>query len=246
MQLDPTWSEDTHRNDTESESQNRLVDAGMHLRLRTPGADSDGHFGYRSSSPDIMEILDAKRGWAQTQAASHTHRHTGYMFAGMNDATTCRHLAVVSDYRGLIEALRARAEELEVSRRTLDEIGGLSDGQAAAILANFAGMGPVSLGLILGALGLQLAVIEDPEATARLRRRIDNGLRRIGKMVRPSHSIQARKTTIRYSFLTDPVSQRVKGKRRMALLTKAQRSAFGRRGNTVRWSRIRAERAAKK
>ena len=168
------------------------------------------------------------------------------MLAGMNDATTCRHLAVVSDYRGLIEALRARAEELEVSRRTLDELGGLSDGQAAAILANFAGMGPVSLGLILGALGLQLAVIEDQEATARLRRRIDGGLRRIGKMVRPSHSIQARKKTVRYSFLTDPISQRVKGKRRMALLTKAQRRAFGRRGNIVRWARVRAMRELKK
>jgi hypothetical protein len=217
----------------------------LQMRLRLFRADNQENQGFSSHSSSILELRRAKRGWAQTQATSHTHRNTGCSL-GMNDATTCRHLAVVSDYRGLIEALRARAEELEVSRRTLDEIGGLSDGQAAAILANFAGMGPVSLGLILGALGLQLAVIEDQEATARLRRRIDGGLRRIGKMVRPSHSIQARKKTVRYSFLTDPISQRVKGKRRMALLTKAQRRAFGRRGNIVRWARVRAMRELKK
>jgi hypothetical protein len=150
-----------------------------------------------------------------------------------------RQLAVVADYAGLLAALRARAEQLDVSRRALDELGGLADGHTAALLSGFAGLGPTSFGLLLGALAVRLAVIEDAEATLRLRRRrAING----GQTAHTSHWMQATKTTVRWSFLTDPTSQRVKGKRRMALLTKHERSALAGRAARIRWARQRKER----
>ena len=88
--------------------------------------------------------------------------------------TSARTLATVRDYGGLVEALRARCDELNVAGITLDDLAGLAVGHVNKLLCPqpMRVLGPVSLPALLGALGLQLIVAEDPEALARVRARL--------------------------------------------------------------------------
>jgi hypothetical protein len=92
--------------------------------------------------------------------------------------STCIARPVVG-YKGLIEACRQRANELALSRLELDRISGVPQGYSAKLLGKDDGvprkkkMWPSSLEAILGALGLQIIIIEDFAATSRtLSRRI--------------------------------------------------------------------------
>jgi hypothetical protein len=95
-----------------------------------------------------------------------------------------RELAIVENYAQLVEALRARAEALDVSNEVLGEVSGLASGYVGKVLgvSGMKPLGRVSLGVLLAALGLKLAVLEDPEAMARMRGRLvkrkPNGLHR--------------------------------------------------------------------
>lgn len=83
-----------------------------------------------------------------------------------------RPLAIVNDNAGLLEALRARGEELDVSRVALDERTGLASGYCAKLLCGMKGLGSKSMGPVLQSMGLVLIVAEDVEATERLRREL--------------------------------------------------------------------------
>jgi len=76
---------------------------------------------------------------------------------------------VAKDYEGLIAAFRARAAHLQVSRQTLDDVSGLPDYYCAKLLGpkRVKHIGSVSLGPLLGALGLKLIVCEDPKSMRR-------------------------------------------------------------------------------
>jgi hypothetical protein len=78
-------------------------------------------------------------------------------------------LAVVHDYTELRSALRQRAEALDISWIEIDRISGISSGYSGAVLSETARkrIGLVNLGPILAALGLQLLVVENPDAMAR-------------------------------------------------------------------------------
>ena len=85
----------------------------------------------------------------------------------------------VTGYKGLVETCRQRANELALSRLEIDRLAGLPMGYSAKLLGNDDGvprkkrMWPASLEAILGTLGLQLIVVEDPVATSRtLSRRV--------------------------------------------------------------------------
>jgi hypothetical protein len=54
----------------------------------------------------------------------------------------------------------------------IDDAAGLPSGYTGEVLtpAQFRGIGRISLGPLFGALGLALAVVEDPEALARVAR----------------------------------------------------------------------------
>jgi hypothetical protein len=73
----------------------------------------------------------------------------------------------------LVEALRQRRDELDISHETIDEISGLQSGYSGKLLAPRAprNLSYNSLGLILGALGVGLEVVEDPEQIARVAKR---------------------------------------------------------------------------
>lgn len=82
-------------------------------------------------------------------------------------------LAEITDYDSLIAALRVRADQLEISRATIDDIAGLCDRYASKILSlsKAKRIGLETLGPILGALGLKLIAVQDDEATERYRAR---------------------------------------------------------------------------
>jgi hypothetical protein len=83
-------------------------------------------------------------------------------------------LAEVHDLSELHRALRERSEALNLSRNGLDALAGLETGYSAKVLAQNPArcLGPVSLPLLLGALGLKLLVVEDQAAMARLQSRL--------------------------------------------------------------------------
>jgi hypothetical protein len=83
-------------------------------------------------------------------------------------------IAEVRSWNDLHAAFRARAESLNVSRLVLDELSGLQSGYASKLLAPvpMRHFGRVSLGAMLGALGLKLVVQEDKEALARVAGRL--------------------------------------------------------------------------
>jgi hypothetical protein len=83
-------------------------------------------------------------------------------------------LAIVSDYLGLVIALRRRIVGLGTGMESVDEVAGLPNGYTSKLLSrnNKTSLGRVSMGPILGALGLKLAVLPDDEALARIRHRL--------------------------------------------------------------------------
>lgn len=81
--------------------------------------------------------------------------------------TEPRQIAVVRNYDEFKNALRARADELQLSRDTIDAFG-LPKGHAGHLLAPvpIKHIGPQSFGVLLTALGLKVLVVEDAEAFA--------------------------------------------------------------------------------
>jgi hypothetical protein len=83
--------------------------------------------------------------------------------------------AIVRDYAGLHKAIRERAAHLGYTNEILDAVAGLQSGYAGKLLGP--GMarkfGPMSLGAVIGALGLCIVIIEDGEAPARYRTPVD-------------------------------------------------------------------------
>ena len=78
-------------------------------------------------------------------------------------------LGIITDYASLHETLRRRADQLQLSRETLDSLTGLASGHCAKLLApaQTKKLGQTSFGLLLAALGLQLIAAEDPDAMRR-------------------------------------------------------------------------------
>ena len=85
-----------------------------------------------------------------------------------------RRIAVVSDLAGLHRAIREWVAEMNVSRATIDHVGGLPDGHTSKLLAPapLKRFGHVSLGLMLGACGLELWVMLNDEKLRQLKDRL--------------------------------------------------------------------------
>jgi hypothetical protein len=79
-------------------------------------------------------------------------------------------LAIVTDYLGLVTALRRRIVELGTGMESVDAVAGLPARYTSKLLSrNYkTSLGQTSMGPILGALGLKLAVLPDDEALAKV------------------------------------------------------------------------------
>jgi hypothetical protein len=81
-------------------------------------------------------------------------------------------ITVITDYDGLITALRQRAIELNTPLESIDEVARLPTRYTTKLLGKRTVLGPMSFGAILGALALKLAVMPDNDALARIRHRL--------------------------------------------------------------------------
>jgi hypothetical protein len=140
-------------------------------------------------------------------------------------AQHARQLGIVRDYNQLHAILRARVEELDISRLTIDDAAGLTSGHSSKILAPkpIKAIGKISMGPILGALGVALVVIEDVEALARVRGKL---VKREGK-VPAQHWRQKRAAEMIPAEMPKPVKQSGR-----AMLRKRLR-AIGRKGGLM-------------
>src|SRR5258708_17658788 len=101
-------------------------------------------------------------------------------------------------YGTLIESCRVRCDQLALSRAELDRLSGLPDGYSAKLLGRD-GCGPrqkrvwpVSLDVMLRALGLAVILIQDEAATARtlaLRTPVQSNQQRFGNISRISATL---------------------------------------------------------
>jgi hypothetical protein len=84
-------------------------------------------------------------------------------------------IAEVRDYDSLLQVMRTRADQLNVSRETLDYVSGLPSGYTAKVLSPDGPkrIGMVSLGALLGALAMKLVAVPDDEVFARNRLRYE-------------------------------------------------------------------------
>jgi hypothetical protein len=87
---------------------------------------------------------------------------------------TDRILATVTDYPGLIAALRSWMQELGTTMESVDEVCGWQSRHVNKLLAPtmIKTLGRVSMGAVLGALGLKLIVAVDEPVLARMKRRL--------------------------------------------------------------------------
>jgi hypothetical protein len=136
-------------------------------------------------------------------------------------------LAICHDYQELIVALRHRREALDLSYSAIDDIAGLPAAYTSKLLAMRPGrsLGKLSLGLILGTLGLKLAVLEDEEALSKVRGRFTK--RRVTSQQHARESVRA----------GDSAWGRGMQAKWMSQVSPRQRSALARRAARARWAR---------
>jgi hypothetical protein len=137
----------------------------------------------------------------------------------MAEGEAPRVIANVSSYEQMLDALRARINELQINGERFDEYAGLPRGY----LSKLVGVRPIRrLGMqsfqpVLSALGLRCLLIEDQHATQRLKNRV---VPRNGSYSRTVHTLHT---------LTDRKWARIQKLGRAARwkkLTKAERSAI--------------------
>jgi hypothetical protein len=148
-------------------------------------------------------------------------------------------LAVCRNPTELQLALRARAEQLQLARYTIDGIAGLAEGHSAKLLTDppKKNLGPVSIFSLIAALGLSMALIEDQTRMERIQhepRR--NAFNVRSGMAHWRHALAQALPTIKSLG-------RRGGKRRAETLSPERRSAIAKRAARARW---RQSRQAKK
>jgi hypothetical protein len=154
-------------------------------------------------------------------------------------------LAMVSNYCDLIVALRARCEELRISREALDHISGLQSGYAGKLLAmprpqtSMRVLGRTSFDLMLPALGLKLAVLEDEAAMRRLRKRLGDPHLETMVRAKPLSTVASTNSPpgLRAIFLRTIGT--LGGYARASKLSPKRRIAIARRAAKTRWRRAR-------
>lgn len=79
-------------------------------------------------------------------------------------------IAIVGSYAGLLEAFVKQRHELGLSQLSVDGIGGVQSGYCAKLECGTKRFGMMSLECMLGALGLELAVVRTVPHHSRQRR----------------------------------------------------------------------------
>jgi hypothetical protein len=147
-----------------------------------------------------------------------------------------RIVATVSHYAELLQTIRNRVAELEITHETLDAVAGLQSGYTSKLLCSppIKRMGAFTQFIVLQALGMKLLAVEDPKQLARVQSRLIK--RQVARRPIPSGS---RHSVIKFEIGPDLLRQMQSkgGKACMARMTPKQRSAFERKAARARWDR---------
>lgn len=137
-------------------------------------------------------------------------------------------LGTVANYADLHAIMRARADELEITRESIDTLARLPARYSAKLLAPkpMKKLSDETLGFVLPALGMKLVAIEDMEAIAMLRARSDK-----------RKSVTMLGSTVHIVFSRRELKKRQKrgGENSRKNMPKRKASQLGRRAAKKRW-----------
>ena len=144
-----------------------------------------------------------------------------------------RILASFVEYGDFMKALRARANELQISRDALDEVSGLGARYVSKLLAPNPPrrLGIKTMSALLGALGVKLVLQEDPDAMRRFGTRHGFGKR---------NETVVRSGTVQFCFSQREMKRRQRkgGENSRSNLDPEEASELGRRAALVRWNAV--------
>lgn len=153
-------------------------------------------------------------------------------------------IAVVRDYDDLLDAFRARFTALGASAETIETVAGLPLRYLSKLLrpVPLKNIGRVTLGPLCGVGGVKLLMVEDPEAFARVARRLTPR----GPGPKAYYADDAMPTRQRRKKWAHPHKGDSAWGRRMRALavlrqSSAQRSRLARRAARARWRKRRSE-----
>jgi hypothetical protein len=141
-----------------------------------------------------------------------------------------RIVATFDNYAGMLDAIRARVNELQINGERFDHFAGLPTGYLSKLIGirPIRRLGMLSFGPVLAALGLRCLFVEDPEGTERLK-----------NQVKPRNPSYVRAMPANACMVLTPRMllriRRAGGKARMARLTAKQRSELARLAARARW-----------
>jgi hypothetical protein len=151
-------------------------------------------------------------------------------------------LATVTDYNGLIEALKARQAEIGITNATLEALTGLQPGYVGTLFGSSRGrsLGGTSFGLLLGGLALKLIVVEDLDAARRMEKRWE-------QRIRPLVLNGGQHKPVEIKFTRRHMRKIAKKAvaARMEKMTPAKRRRVARKAAKSRWKQHRAKLAAR-
>jgi hypothetical protein len=149
-----------------------------------------------------------------------------------------RVIGTAHSYDELIDAFRKRCDEFGATRESIDHLAGLPAGYCSKVFAHkpVKGFGRVSLGPLLGALGLKLVIVEDAEALAKVKLRL-------APCVYAGSRVLARKRRKRFSlFRGNPDLARKIRHLQILEQTPQQRQRIARKAASARWAKRQAGR----
>lgn len=142
----------------------------------------------------------------------------------------------------LLDALRARRDALNVSHETIDAISGLQSGYTSKLLAPkpIKNLGPITMGPLLGALGLAIVVVEDQEQVLRvksrwIKRKRPQKLIALALMLKQEESPQLQRK-LRMQELGKR-GGKIGGKRRLKTMSKRARQRAATHAARMRWAK---------
>lgn len=133
-------------------------------------------------------------------------------------------LAIVADFPELRQALIQRRRALGHSQSLVDDIAGLAGGYTGKLECGLKNYGPVSLGPILGALGLELALVKASSC--------ENG----------KTEADVTSKSMRKNYFSERA--RLAGRMYRAKFTDEEWSKRCTKANLTRWARVRVRRRA--
>jgi hypothetical protein len=144
--------------------------------------------------------------------------------------TELRIIGQFNTYPGLLDALRARVAELDASGELLDDLAGLPKGYMQKLVGTRPKkrLGMQSLGDVFGVLGLKAALIEDPEAMARIAGRLRK---------RQEHQVRNGAVHIALTRRFYRKIGRIGGGLSRKNMSKRQASQLGRKAAMARWAK---------